>query len=43
MRNLMRGQVSGLPSGQDVARALGFEPIQDKDLRVGKASVEGLI
>jgi len=42
MRNLIRGQVSGLPSGQDVARALGFEPIQDKDLRVGKASVDGL-
>jgi hypothetical protein len=42
MRNLIRGQVSGLPSGQDVARALGIEPIPDKDLRVGKASVEGL-
>ena len=42
MRNLMRGQVSGLPSGQDVARALGIEPISDKDLRVGKASVDGL-
>ena len=42
MRNLMRGQVSGLPSGQDVARAMGLEPIPDRDLRVGKASVEGL-
>jgi hypothetical protein len=42
MRNLMRGQVSGLPSGQDVARTMGLEPIADRDLRVGKASVEGL-
>lgn len=42
MRNLTRGQVSGLPSGQDVARAMGLDPIPDRDLRVGKASVEGL-
>ena len=42
MRNLSRGQVSGLPSGQDVARAMGLDPIADRDLRVGKASVEGL-
>jgi hypothetical protein len=42
MRNLMRGQVSGLPSGQDVSRALGLEPIPDRYLYVGKASVEGL-
>jgi hypothetical protein len=42
MRNLMRGQVSGLPSGQDVARAMGLDVIPDKDLRVGKASVDGL-
>jgi len=42
LRNLVRGNISGLPSGQDVARAMGFEPLADKDLRVGKASVEGL-
>ena len=30
----------GLPSGQDVARAMGVEPIEDEDLRVGKAVVE---
>jgi hypothetical protein len=42
LRNLVRGHVSGLPSGQDVALAMGLEPLADKDLRVGKASVEGL-
>ncbi len=42
LRNLTRGQVSGLPSGQDVARAMGIEPLADADLRVGKASVDGL-
>jgi len=42
MRNLIRGQVSGLPSGQDVARAVGLEPISDKDLRVGQATVDGI-
>jgi hypothetical protein len=30
----------GLPSGQDVARSMGIEPIRDRDLRVGKAVVE---
>lgn len=42
LRNLMRGQASGLASGQDVARALGLEPIPDEDLMVGKATVNGL-
>ena len=29
----------GLPSGQDVARAMGLTPICDDDLRIGKAVV----
>jgi hypothetical protein len=41
-RNLLRGLALGLPSGQDVARAMGVEPIADKDLRVGKAVVGDL-
>jgi hypothetical protein len=36
-RNLLRGLALELPSGQDVARAMGVEPIADEDLRVGKA------
>lgn len=43
LRNLMRGQKSGLASGQDVARAMGFDPIPDSELRVGKANVDGLL
>src|SRR5205823_728524 len=39
-RNLLRGLAMGLPSGQDVARSMGLEPIKDKNLRVGKAVVE---
>ncbi len=42
LRNLMRGQASGLASGQDVARAMGIEPLSDEDLMVGKATVAGL-
>ena len=42
LRNLMRGQASGLASGQDVARAMGYDPIPDEDLMVGKATVDGL-
>ncbi len=42
LRNLMRGQASGLASGQDVARAMGIDPLADEDLRVGKATVDGL-
>jgi len=41
-RNLLRGQQHALPSGQDVARAMGIEPIATRDLMVGKATVEGL-
>src|SRR5882672_9073285 len=36
-RNLLRGMAMGLPSGQDVALAMGIEPIDDKNLRIGKA------
>jgi hypothetical protein len=38
-RNLLRGMAMGLPSGQDVARAMGLKPIDDDNLRVGKAVI----
>jgi hypothetical protein len=41
-RNLLRGLAMGLPSGQSVALALGVDPIEDKDLRVGKAVLSDL-
>ena len=41
-RNLMRGVQDGLPSGQAVARAMGLVPIDTQDLKVGKATLEGL-
>jgi hypothetical protein len=37
VRNLWRGLSMGLPSGQDVARYMGIEPIADDYLYVGKA------
>lgn len=37
-RNLLRGLRMGLPSGQDVARLMGVDPIPDEKLRVGKAN-----
>ncbi len=37
-RNLIRGFRMQLPSGQSIARAMGLEPIEDKHLRVGKAT-----
>jgi hypothetical protein len=37
-RNLERGWRMGLPSGQDVARAMGVEPLPDEKLMVGKAT-----
>jgi len=37
-RNLIRGFRMSLPSGQEVARFMGETPIDDKDLRVGKAT-----
>jgi hypothetical protein len=41
-RNLKRGVMLGLPSGQAVARLMGLEPIDDRLLLVGKATAEGL-
>jgi hypothetical protein len=38
-RNLLRGMALGLPTGQDVARAMGVEPIKEENLRIGKAVV----
>lgn len=35
-RNLERGWRMRLPSGQDVARAMGVAPLLDKDIRIGK-------
>jgi hypothetical protein len=37
-RNLIRGLRMGLPSGQDVARAMGVRPLSDDVLKVGKAN-----
>ena len=37
LRNIMRGMMLLLPSGQAVARAMGIEPIADDDLIVEKA------
>lgn len=39
-RNLLRGLRMGLPSGQAVAHKMGIPVIDDKDLRVGKATEE---
>lgn len=36
-RNLLRGWLLGLPSGQSVARAMAIAPIKDADLIIGKA------
>jgi hypothetical protein len=38
LRNLDRGNIFRLPSGQAVARELGEEVISDKDLVIGKAT-----
>jgi Animal haem peroxidase len=37
-RNLLRGMAMSLPSGQDVARAMGYTPLKDEELKVGKAT-----
>ncbi len=42
LRNLLRGLRMGLPSGQTVARYMDIDPIPDEDLKVGKATVDGL-
>lgn len=36
-RNLVRGWRMRLPSGQSVARAMGFEPLRDAEISLGKA------
>lgn len=36
-RNLLRGFVLGLPSGQEVARAMGVTPLKDEEIMIGKA------
>jgi len=41
-RNLSRGVQDQLPSGQAVARALGLTPLENKELKVGKATLEGM-
>ena len=41
LRNLERGAMFQLPSGQQVARALGIPPIADEDLLIGKATADG--
>jgi Animal haem peroxidase len=40
LRNLERGNIFRLPSGQAVAQALGEEVISDKDLVIGKATTD---
>jgi hypothetical protein len=40
LRNLERGNTFRLPSGQDVAKAFGVEPIPDDKLVIGKATAE---
>jgi hypothetical protein len=40
LRNLERGRTFGLPSGQEVAKALGEKPIDDDKLVIGKATEE---
>jgi hypothetical protein len=37
-RNLLRSWRLGLPSGQQVARAMGVHPLDDKDILIGKAT-----
>lgn len=36
LRNLERGWRLGLPTGQSVAKAMGVEPLDDKDILIGK-------
>ncbi len=38
LRNLERGATFQLPSGQEVANALGMQPIPDEELVIGKAT-----
>jgi len=36
LRNLQRGWRMRLPNGQDIARAMGIDPLADKDILIGK-------
>lgn len=36
-RNLLRGHLTGLPSGQSIARELGVPPLRDDQIWIGKA------
>ena len=38
VRNLLRSSQLGLPSGQDVARAMGIRPLPDNQVLIGKAT-----
>ncbi|MGZ5057756.1 MAG: peroxidase family protein [Methylobacter sp.] len=38
LRNLLRGLSMDLPSGQDVARCMGYTPLRDEDILIGKAT-----
>ena len=40
LRNLERGATFELPSGQEVAKALGVQPITDDELVIGKATAD---
>jgi Animal haem peroxidase len=40
LRNLKRGNIFRLPSGQEMAQALGEAAISDKDLVIGKATTD---
>ncbi|HEY0999746.1 MAG TPA: heme peroxidase family protein [Streptosporangiaceae bacterium] len=42
LRNLMRGAAFQLPSGQQVAAALGIPPIPDEELMIGPATADGV-
>lgn len=37
LRNLRRGAMMGLPSGQDIARAMGLTPLSPDQILIGKA------
>src|SRR5262249_27036871 len=41
-RNLIRGFRLGLPSGQDVAKAMKVKPLKDADIRIGQGLESGL-
>ena len=41
LRNLRRGVMMGLPSGQDISRAMGLAPLSPARILIGKAAFEG--